>query len=294
MPTTKKIYALVARVYAPNIIQSLDKVANFLKDAGHEVVYEAQTGANVPFKEVRTMKLEEIGAKAAAAIVLGGDGTMLGIARQLAPYSVPLIGINHGHLGFITDIPLNRMLLVLDKMIKGRYVSEQRFLVEGTITREGEVISKAMAFNEVVISRGAGAGMIDLRVHVDGHFMHQQHSDGMIISTPTGSTAYSLSAGGPMLHPNLGGIVLVSIAPHTLSSRPIVIPDTSEIVVDVVNARQPSISFDSQSFTNLQSGDQVTVRRAPHVVTFLHPVGWSYYDTLRNKLHWNEVSRKLD
>ncbi len=294
MPTTRKIFALVARVYAPNIIQSLDKVANFLKDAGHEVVYEAQTGANVPFSEIKTMRLEEIGAKAAAAIVLGGDGTMLGIARQLAPYSVPLIGINHGHLGFITDIPLNRMLLVLDKMIKGRYVSEQRFLVEGTITREGEVISKAMAFNEVVISRGAGAGMIDLRVYVDGHFMYQQHSDGMIISTPTGSTAYSLSAGGPMLHPNLGGIVLVSIAPHTLSNRPIVIPDTSKIVVDVVNARQPSISFDSQSFANLQSGDQVTVCRAPHVVTFLHPAGWSYYDTLRNKLHWNEVSRKLD
>lgn len=294
MSTTKKIFALVARVYANNIIQSLDKVSNFLKDAGYEVVYEAQTGQNVPFEGIKTMTLEEIGAQAAAAIVLGGDGTMLGIARQLAPYSVPLIGINHGHLGFITDIPLNRMLLVLDKMLKGRYVSEQRFLIEGTITRNGEVVHQSIAFNEVVISRGAGAGMIDLRVHVDGHFMYQQHSDGMIISTPTGSTAYSLSAGGPMLHPNLGGIVLVSIAPHTLSNRPIVIPDTSEIVIDVVSARQPAISFDSQSFANLQPGDQVTIRRAPHSVTFLHPSGWSYYDTLRNKLHWNEVARRLD
>ena len=185
---------------------------------------------NISLPGITSMNLEEIGAQAEAAIVIGGDGTMLGIARQWLPDSVPLIGINHGHLGFMADIPLNRMLLVLDKMLKGKYVSEQRFLIEGSIIRSGETIHHSVAFNDIVISRGGGSGMIDLRVHVDGHFMYQQRSDGLIISTPTGSTAYSLSAGGPMLHPNLAGIVLVSIAPHTLSNRPIVIPDASEIV----------------------------------------------------------------
>lgn len=217
---------------------------------------------------------------------------MLGIARQLAPYSVPMIGINHGHLGFMADIPLNRMLLVLDKMLKGKYISEQRFLLEGSIIRAGETVHHAIAFNDIVISRGGGSGMIDIRVHVDGHFMYQQRSDGLIISTPTGSTAYSLSAGGPMLHPNLGGIVLVSIAPHTLSNRPIVIPDTSEIVVEVVEANQPSINFDSQSFASLRNSDRIFIKRSADTITFLHPMGWSYYDTLRNKLHWNEISRR--
>lgn len=292
MQPKKKVFALVSRVYISSIIQSMEKVANFLAEAGHTVVYESETAANISTPGIVSMNLEEIGAQAEAAIVIGGDGTMLGIARQLAPYSVPMIGINHGHLGFMADIPLNRMLLVLDKMLKGKYISEQRFLLEGSIIRAGETVHHAIAFNDIVISRGCGSGMIDIRVHVDGHFMYQQRSDGLIISTPTGSTAYSLSAGGPMLHPNLGGIVLVSIAPHTLSNRPIVIPDTSEIVVEVVEANQPSINFDSQSFASLRNSDRIFIKRSADTITFLHPMGWSYYDTLRNKLHWNEISRR--
>lgn len=201
MQPKKKVFALVSRVYISSIIQSMEKVANFLAEAGHTVVYESETAANISTPGIVSMNLEEIGAQAEAAIVIGGDGTMLGIARQLAPYSVPMIGINHGHLGFMADIPLNRMLLVLDKMLKGKYISEQRFLLEGSIIRAGETVHHAIAFNDIVISRGGGSGMIDIRVHVDGHFMYQQRSDGLIISTPTGSTAYSLSAGGPMLHP---------------------------------------------------------------------------------------------
>lgn len=292
MQTTQKVFALVCRVYSDAIKQSLAKVDNFLTESGHKVVYEIETASQINLSNINAMNLDEIGATAEAAIVIGGDGTMLAIARQLAPYSVPLIGINQGHLGFMADIPLNMMLLVLDNMLKGRYISEQRFLIEGSVIREGETVHHSIAFNDIVISRGGGAGMIDLRVHVDGHFMYQQCSDGLIISSPTGSTAYSLSAGGPMLHPNLAGIVLVSIAPHTLSNRPIVIPDTSEIVVEVIDAHQPSINFDSQSFVSLIPGDQIFIKRAADTVTFLHPMGWSYYDTLRNKLHWNEVSRK--
>lgn len=291
MQSKQRTFALIARLYPESVVLSLGEIAKFLIAAGHVVVFESETAQNVSQPDVPTMSLEEIGSKADAAIVLGGDGTMLGISRELASYTVPIIGINHGRLGFMADIPLDQMLPVLDNMLKGKFVTEQRFLLEGSIVREGEIIYQANAFNDIVVCRGAGAGMIDLRVAVDGHFMYQQRSDGLIISTPTGSTAYALSAGGPMLHPNLGGIVLVAIAPHTLSNRPIVVPDTSEIVIDIVAANSPGVNFDSQSFASLKYFDQIIIKRSANTITFLHPQGWSFYDTLRNKLHWNETSR---
>lgn len=289
MQSKQRIFALVARLYPDSIVQSLEEIANFLTSAGHSVVFEIETAQGIGRTDEVTMTLDEIGARADAAIILGGDGTLLGIARELAPYSVPIIGINHGRLGFMADIPLNEMLPVLEKMLRGRFISEQRFLLEGSIVRDGEIIYQAIAFNDIVVCRGAGAGMIDLRVEVDGHFMYQQRSDGLIISTPTGSTAYALSAGGPMLHPNLGGIVLVAIAPHTLSNRPIVVPDTSEIVVEMIAATSPGVNFDSQTFASLRLNDRIVIKRAANTITFLHPQDWSFYDTLRNKLHWNET-----
>ncbi|MDR0934032.1 MAG: NAD kinase [Burkholderiaceae bacterium] len=292
MSENKKIFALVSRSYTESILGSMKKIADFLEQAGYGVVYESQTAMNVPFDGIVPMNIEDIGTKASAAIVIGGDGTMLGIARQLAPYTVPLMGVNHGRLGFMTDIPLDEMLAVLERMIQGKYVSETRFLIEGAIIRGGEAIYQAAAFNDIVICRGGGSGLIDLKVEVDGHFMYQQRSDGLIVSTPTGSTAYSLSAGGPMMHPNLAGIAIVSIAPHSLSNRPIVVPDTSEIVVELIEAHQPSVNYDSQSFASLRVGDRIVIKRSPHTITFVHPQGWSYYDTLRNKLHWGETARR--
>ncbi len=292
MTKKKKIFALVSRFYTDSILDSMKKIAGFLTQAGYIVVYESQTAMNVPFDDVTPMNIEDIGTKATAAIVIGGDGTMLGIARQLSPYSVPLIGINHGRLGFITDIPLDQMLSVLEQMVQGKYVSETRILIQGEIIRDGEAIYQAVAFNDIVINRGGDFGLIDLKVQVDGHFMYQQRSDGLILSTPTGSTAYSLSAGGPMMHPNLGGIAIVSIAPHSLSNRPIIVPDTCEIVVELIEANQPSVNYDSQSFASLRVGDRVVVKRAPNTITFLHPSGWSYYDTLRNKLNWGDTAKR--
>jgi NAD+ kinase len=154
--------------------------------------------------------------------------------------------------------------------------------------RGGEQIFCSVAVNDVVVARGTGAGMVELKLTVDGQFMYNQRSDGLIVSTPTGSTAYALSAGGPLLHPSLGGTVLVPIAPHALSNRPIVVPDTSEIVVELVSGRDISVNFDMQTFTSLQLGDQIVISRSPHTITFLHPLDWSYYHTLRQKLHWNE------
>jgi NAD+ kinase len=161
-------------------------------------------------------------------------------------------------------------------------------LLEGSVWRDGQKIFHALAFNDVVVSRGAGSGMIELRVEVDGRFMYNQRSDGLIVATPTGSTAYALSAGGPLLHPSLGGFGLVPIAPHALSNRPIVVPDSSEIVIEVISGRDSSVNFDMQSLTSVLHHDRIVIKRSAHTITFLHPQGWSYYDTLREKLHWNE------
>jgi NAD+ kinase len=150
------------------------------------------------------------------------------------------------------------------------------------------MIFQGLAFNDVVVSRAAGSGMIELRVQVDGQFMFNQRSDGLIVATPTGSTAYALSAGGPLLHPRLAGIGLVPIAPHALSNRPIVVPDTSEIMIEVISGRDSSVNFDMQSLARLAHHDRILIRRSAHAITFLHPEGWSYYHTLREKLHWNE------
>lgn len=297
MPVTQaysqqyKTIALVVRQHTDGIEVAVQSILDFLHALGHTVVFEAETAAHLVMPgqpEIQAMTPADIGAVADAAIVMGGDGTMLGIARQLAPFDVPLIGINQGRLGFMTDITLDRMLPVLADILGGKFKAERRTLLEGSVLRDGTAIHFGLAVNDVVVARGAGAGMVELKVEVDGKFMYNQRSDGLIIATPTGSTAYALSAGGPLLHPSLGGIVLVPIAPHALSNRPIVLPDSSQIVVEIVRGRDISVNFDMQTFASLLQHDRIIIRRSPHTMTFLHPEGWSYYDTLREKLHWNE------
>jgi NAD+ kinase len=291
MPATHAMYktiALVVRQNTAGIEASVKSLIGFLRESGHTVVFEEETASHLGMDDVPAMSPADIGQHADAAIVMGGDGTMLGLARQLAPYDVPLIGINQGRLGFMTDIPLEGMLPVLEQMLTGSYKAERRTLLEGRVMRDGQTIHVGLAVNDVVVSRGAGAGMAELMVDVDNHFMYNQRSDGLIISTPTGSTAYALSAGGPLLHPTLGGIVLVPIAPHALSNRPIVLPDSSEIQIEIKRGRDITVNFDMQTFASLQAQDRILIKRSPHSITFLHPEGWSYYNTLREKLHWNE------
>jgi NAD+ kinase len=287
-PESQKTIALVVRHNTAGIDDPVARIVGFLQQAGYRVVFEAETATHVQVDGIDSMSAQEIGQQASYAVVVGGDGTMLGIARQLAKYNVPLIGVNQGRLGFITDIPIERMLPALGEILEGRATAEQRTLLEGRVMRAGEMIFCGMAVNDVVVARGTGAGMAELKVTVDKQFMYNQRSDGLIITTPTGSTAYALSAGGPLLHPSVRGIALVPIAPHALSNRPIVIPDTSEIVVEIVNGRDISVNFDMQTFASLQYGDEIVISRSPHTITFLHPEDWSYYGTLREKLHWNE------
>ena len=282
------VVALVGRSPAAGIAASLNEVVAFIAGTGRRVIVETATARQLGLANIPALSLAEIGRVADLAIVLGGDGTMLGVARQLAPFDVPMIGINQGRLGFMTDIPAERMIAVLTDMLDGKIRSEQRSLLEGVVLRDGKASSRALAVNDVVVSRGAGSGMVELRVEVDGHFMYNQRSDGLIVGTPTGSTAYALSAGGPLLHPSLCGLVLVPIAPHALSNRPIVVPDTSEIMIEIISGRDCSVNFDMQSLASLQHHDRIVIKRSAHAITFLHPQGWSYYDTLREKLHWNE------
>jgi len=288
LPALQQIIALVVRHNTAGVEEPVGRIKTFLEQAGYRVVFEQDTAAGLQMEGLESMTVAEIGQQAKIAIVVGGDGTMLGIARQLAAYDIALIGINQGRLGFITDIPLDNMLPVLGEILQGRARAEERTLLEARVMRGGEQMFCSVAVNDVVVARGTGAGMVELKLTVDGQFMYNQRSDGLIVSTPTGSTAYALSAGGPLLHPSLGGTVLVPIAPHALSNRPIVVPDTSEIVVELVSGRDISVNFDMQTFTSLQLGDRIVISRSPHTITFLHPLDWSYYHTLRQKLHWNE------
>ncbi|MFO1263469.1 MAG: NAD kinase [Rhodoferax sp.] len=268
--------------------QALQGIAHFLTDQGCDVVLEADTAANMGINDFATLQVEGIGQTCDLCVVVGGDGTMLGIGRQLAPYGVPLIGINQGRLGFITDIPLGAYRDTLQPMLAGAFEEDHRSLMQAKVMRSGDCVFSALAMNDVVLNRGATAGMLEARVEVDGHFVANQRADGLIIATPTGSTAYALSAGGPLMHPSIPGWVLVPIAPHTLSNRPIVLPNASEIVMELVSGRDASANFDMQSLASLLHGDRIVVTRSQYQVRFLHPKGWSYFDTLRRKLHWNE------
>jgi NAD+ kinase len=283
-----KTVALVGRSNTPGIGESLTALASCLTKRGFEVVFELETAREIGVTDHPAMTPAEIGARADVAVVLGGDGTMLGIGRQLAPYRTPLVGVNQGRLGFITDIPIAEMQQCVPQILAGSYEREERTLLEARIVRAGEPIYHALAFNDVVVNRSGFSGMAELRVYVDGRFMYNQRSDGLIVATPTGSTAYALSSQGPILHPQLQGIVLVPIAPHALSNRPIVLPDESNVSIQIVAGRDVNVNFDMQSFTALELNDTIQVRRSRHTVPFLHPVGYSYFATLRQKLHWNE------
>jgi NAD+ kinase len=283
-----KTVALVGRSNTPGIGEPLMALAGCIAKRGFEVVFEADTAREIGATGYPALTPAEIGARADVAVVLGGDGTMLGIGRQLAPYRTPLIGINQGRLGFITDIPVAEMQQRVPQMLAGSYEREERTLLEARIVRADEPIYHALAFNDVVVNRSGFSGMAELRVFVDGRFMYDQRSDGLIVATPTGSTAYALSSQGPILHPQLQGLVLVPIAPHALSNRPIVLPDDCKLRIQIIGGRDVNANFDMQSFTALELNDTIEVRRSRHTVPFLHPVGYSYYATLRKKLHWNE------
>ena len=275
------------------LLEALDAILAIMGTAGVRTMLHEGTREALGLQNREGHGLAEIGNQADVAVVLGGDGTMLSIARDLAVYDVPLIGINFGRLGFITDIALGQMPEVLGEMLAGRFETDRRTLLEGEVIRSGEIAIQAHALNDIVISHGIAGGLVEFTVRVDGINMYNQRADGVILATPTGSTAYALSANGPILHPSLAGLVLVPVAPHTLSNRPIALPDSVSVEIELTEVRDGSAYFDMQSFSKLSPGDIVRVRRSPHHATLLHPAGYNYFATLRQKLHWNVMSSDL-
>ncbi len=288
MPARFRHAALVGKYQARGIRPVLEDIAHFLVGLGLEVSFERDTALATGVTEFEALDIAAMGRQCDLAVVVGGDGTMLGIAREVARHDVPLVGINAGRLGFITDIPADKVRDTLAPIVAGDYEEEHRAMLEGGVWRDGERIFEALSMNDVVVSRGATASMVELRVDIDAEFVANLRADGLVLASPTGSTAYALSAGGPILHPGIGGWVLVPIASHTLSNRPIVLPDHGEVKITIVAGRDASANFDMQSLASLLHGDQVRVRRSAHKVRFLHPRGWNYYATLRRKLRWYE------
>ncbi|MFP5405085.1 MAG: NAD kinase [Gammaproteobacteria bacterium] len=280
--------ALAGRYQTAEVAASLAQIGAYLCARGLTVLLERRTAESIG-RPADAAEPEDLGHRADLAIAVGGDGTMLGIARELSPYEVPLVGINHGRLGFITDIGLDSWKEALGAILDGDYLAEERTLLTARVVRDEEVVWSELALNDVVVNRSSRTGMIELQVHVDDLYMYSQRADGLIVATPTGSTAYALSANGPILHPQLQGLVIVPVAPQSLSNRPIVLPDDVTITIRVVEGREPRVAGDMQVFSDLQVGDDILVQRAPFRSRFLHPPGYSHYGTLRAKLNWHEM-----
>jgi len=254
---------------------------------GENIVTVISDSADISGLEICSR--DEMGEKCDLIIVIGGDGSLLGAARMLARHDKPVLGVNRGRLGFLTDVLPDDIHERVGAVLDGEYVKEERFLLDVELHRDGEIIGRGEALNDVVVNSGTSAQMMEFGLYIDNEFVCQQRADGLIVSTPTGSTAYSLSAGGPIMHPKLDAIVLVPMFPHTLSSRPIVVDGESELVIDVSesNALHPPVICDGQEYLSAKPGDKVTIRKKPHRLSLIHPTGHSFYASCRDKLGWN-------
>ena len=288
MNASFKTVGLIGKYKSPEIAEPLLKLGDFLEARGVKVVIDGLTAQHIGNNRFPVRTLEDIGRDAELAVVLGGDGTMLNIARVLAPFDVALVGVNQGRLGFLTDISIDTMRETIGAILDGNCVAEERMLVEAEIFSGSNKVFGVLAFNDVVVSKGLKGSMIEFEVGIDGRFLYALRGDGLIVATPTGSTAYALSSGGPIIHPSLSAMALVPICPHTFSSRPIVIGGNSVVEITVRSAADARVHFDSHSHFDLSNGDRIIVRRYEHTIRLLHPAGHDYYSMLREKLHWTE------
>lgn len=291
-PVSPRTIALIGKCQGRDIAEALCLLGKNLSLRGVRVVIEELTARNAEappeMQDWDWCSYAEIGEQADLAIVLGGDGTMLSASRQLARYGVSLVGVNQGRLGFMTDISRSDMLTCMDDLLGGKFSPESRMLLDAAVTRNGEMVASNLAMNEVVVDKGAIGRLIEFELFIDGKFVYNLRSDGLIVSTPTGSTAYALSANGPIVHPCVAGIALVPLCPHSLSNRPVVISDRNEIEVRIIRASDSRVYFDGQVTFDLKPGDSLRIRRSEFSICLLHPPGYSYFSMLRQKLHWSE------
>jgi NAD+ kinase len=288
MPAEFKTIGLIGKYGDPSIAGALTTMANFLQEQQLEVWLDAETAGTVPDLGLKTVARGDLGQGCDLAVVIGGDGTLLNAARSLAEAGIPVVGINLGRLGFLADISPVTMLDVMKEILAGKYCHEERFLLHSTIIRDGETIQECDAFNEVVVHKWNMARMIEFETHVNGLFMDVQRSDGIIVSTPTGSTAYALSGGGPILIPTLNAIALVPICPHTLSNRPVVVDGDSHIGIVVRDCKvdHAQMTCDGQTNYDLRDGDQIEIRKKSRPIRLIHPANHDYFHILRAKLRW--------
>ena len=262
---------------------------NFLIKRGYTVFIEEHFISFIRDVHLEYCTLSELGERCDLAITIGGDGTLLTAARTLSAHDVPLVGINMGRLGFLVDISSSEMLAKLEQILNGEYVGEERFLLEAKIFRNDRLVRAQNALNEVVVQRWSTTGMVEFDTFVNGVYLNSQRSDGLIVSTPTGSTAYALSGGGPILYPFLDAIVLVPINPHTLSNRPIVVDGNSrvEIAFTQKNPISTQVTCDDISISEIEKTDRIRIEKSSRTVRILHPVGYDFFEILRAKLNWS-------
>lgn len=281
---------LIGRQGSPKVVESLSLILALLQRRAHAVVLEADTANGMVSAPIGVPVCSRAQLRDCCdlVIVVGGDGSMLGAARALGGHPVPVLGINRGSLGFLTDIAPDEIELRVGEVLSGRYVCEERFLLHARVWRDGAVLAESCALNEVVLHRGASLRMIEFELYLDGHFVYSQHSDGLVVSTPTGSTAYALSGGGPILHPELDAIALVPVFPHTLTSRPVVVKGETRIriLLKEYSGGQPVLTCDGQVHVGLLPDDVIDVVKQTGTLKLVHPEGHNFYDTCRAKLGW--------
>ncbi len=288
MPAAFKTVAVVGKSDATSLPDVLDLLVRTLRARGVAILMDPPTARASRSQPDATLEMAELPSRADLAVVVGGDGTLIASARLMAEKGVPLVGVNLGRLGFLTDIPADGLEAAIATILEGDYIPEQRMLLAGAVRRGARTLFSTLAMNDIVVSRGAMGSMIEFAVTVDGEFIYSLRADGLIVATPTGSTAYALSAGGPILHPALQAIALVPISPHTLSNRPIAVRNTSRVEVTLVRGVDARANFDVQAHWQLEPGDVVSVSASERPATLLHPTGYRYFSMLRQKLRWNE------
>ena len=283
--------ALIGK-HTPEIAESLRSLREFLRQRGCEVRVERETAARIGDGE-DAVGYDEIGAFADLALVLGGDGTMLAAARSLARHKVPLAGINQGRVGFMTDIALEDMRDSVGAILDGRYSLEERALLDAQIMRGAARVLHTVALNEAVVGKGSQGRLIEVEVRIDGEYVYALRADGLIVATPTGSTAYALSAQGPILQPGVSAFALVPLNPHVLSARPVSVRDSSVIEISLLRAVDARAHFDGFALTELAQGDRLVLQRSADAIRFVHPPGYSYFAMLREKLNWGEAAGSM-
>lgn len=285
-----KTIGLIAKQDDPRIREALHAIYRHLSGQVDEILLDASTGGVLTGADCRQASREELAAAADLAIVVGGDGTLLYAARTLAEAAVPVLGVNLGRLGFLVDVSPEEMDARLSAILAGDYIEENRALLHGRIERDGKVLGESPALNDVVLHIRDVVRMIEFTTYIDGAFVNTQRADGLVVSTPTGSTAYALSGGGPILHPSLNAVVIVPVCPHTLSSRPLVVNADSriEIVVCAQNQTHGQVAFDGQANIDLKGDDRIIIEQLPQKLRLIHPRDYDYFQILRAKLRWGE------